>query len=144
MIRRLPPPTAFLVSRCRRLAQEFAVHDRNAPEVPVAELLRYLPAIAEIADRIADRQSVGAVEIGETGGSGRCQDALADAVDELGLQRVGRHGKNEDANAGAPVRRAFARAFAINTRFGAAADNGGRKSRHGGGRLPCPAASWAR
>ncbi len=46
--------------------------------MPVAEFFRDLPAIAEIADLIANRQSVGTVKIGETGGAGRGQDALAE------------------------------------------------------------------
>ena len=38
----------------RRLAEELAVHDRNAPEMPAAELLGDLPAVAEIAQRRAE------------------------------------------------------------------------------------------
>ena len=37
-----------------RLAQELAVHHRNPPEMLAAELLRDLPAIAEIAQRRAE------------------------------------------------------------------------------------------
>src|ERR1019366_9866973 len=130
----------FLGEPGRRLAQELAVHDRDAPKMAGAEFLRNLPAIGEIADRIANRQSVGAIEIGETGGAGRGQDALAHAAHELSLQSTGRHGKNENTDAGAPVRRAAPRPLAIYARLGAAADHGGGISRHGGGRLPRPAA----
>src|SRR5579883_383982 len=123
----------------RRFAEEFTVHDRHAPEVTVSEFLRDLPAIAEVADLIANRQSVRAVEIGKAGRTRRCQHALAKPVDELGLQCITRHGEHEDAHAWAPVWRSAGRPFAIDSGLGAAADDGGGKSGHGGGRLPCPA-----
>ena len=49
MIRRLPPPTASLVRPVVVLADELAVHHRDAPVAPAAERLRDLPAVAEIA-----------------------------------------------------------------------------------------------
>ncbi len=65
----------------RRLAQELAVHHRNAPEMLAAEPLGDLPAVAEIAQRIAEPQLICvAVEARIAGGARAGQHALADAV----------------------------------------------------------------
>ncbi len=50
----------FLGHTGRRLDEKFAVHDRHAPEMAVAELLGDLPAITEIAQRGSELKFVAA------------------------------------------------------------------------------------
>ena len=74
----------------RLLADELAVHHRDAPEAPAADQLRHLPAVAEEAERGAELQLLLAFEPGEAGRARARQHALADAVAQLTLQLVGR------------------------------------------------------
>ncbi len=56
---------------------------------------------------------------------------MPDAVDELALQSVGRHGEDQHAHARTPVRRLARIDLAIDASFGAATDDGRGKAGHG-------------
>ena len=59
-----------------RLADELAVHHRNAPVMAAVEALGNLPAVAEIAQRIAEPQGFRAVEARIACGPGTGEHAL--------------------------------------------------------------------
>src|SRR5207248_2349212 len=109
------------------LADELAVHHRQTPEAPLAELLAELKRVAEEAQvaaqadrpRLVDRQAVVA------GRRRAGEDALADAVDERLLECVAREGEEQEADAGPAVGRLVGRQLAFDAGLGVAADDGG-------------------
>ncbi len=116
-----------------RLAEELAVHHRDAPESPAADQLRHLPAVAEESERGAELQLLLAFEPGEAGRARAGQHALADAVAELPLQLVGVHGEQQHGHAGAAVQRLVGRQRALDAGLGAAGDHRGGEAGHGAG-----------
>ena len=122
----------------RRLAEKLAVHHRNPPEMPAAQLLGNLPAVAEIAQRRTELQLERPLEAGETGAAGRCQHALPDPVQQLLLQLVRADRKDHHAAARPTVGRRGWRQFDVDRRLAAAADDRSGEARHRDCRLPRP------
>ncbi len=116
-----------------RLAEELAVHHRDAPESPPRHQLRHLPAVAEESERGAELQLLLAFEPGEAGRTGAGQHALADAVAQLPLQLLGVHGEEQHGDAGAAVERLVGREHALDAGLRAAGDHRGGEAGHGAG-----------
>ena len=128
--RRLPPPTALLVMPVVVLDRELAVHHRHAPVAPAAEPLGDLPAVAEIAHRVAELQRVGAVEPGVAGRAGRGQHALADAVDNCFCSSCVETANSSTRTPGRPSGVSLRRQHALDRRLAAAADHRGGEAGH--------------
>src|SRR6266581_408038 len=107
------------------LAEKLTVHDRYAPVTTAADQLGDLVTVAEIAQRLAERQRLAAADAGECGRRGTGQDALADAPLELLGQLLGRHREQQQGDAGTAVRRFLGRQFALDSSLAAAGDHRG-------------------
>jgi hypothetical protein len=106
------------------LDQELAVHDRDPPVAPLPDLLRDLVAVAEEAERLAQRCSgVAALDPGEAGGRRAGEHALPHPGDELAPEVRVRHREQEDGGAGPPVRRLAGREDALDPGLAAAGDH---------------------
>ena len=116
-----------------RLAQELAVHDRDAPEPPPAHHLRHLPAVAEEAQRRPELQLLLAIESGEAGRARARQHALTDPVAELALELVGVHGEEENGDAGTAVQRLVGGKRPLDAGFSPAGDHRSGEAGHGAG-----------
>src|SRR5262249_39840352 len=95
-----------------------------------AEAFGDLPAVAEIAQGVAELERLARVEPGVAGGAGAGQDALADAALQLLLQLAGGHGEEEYAHAWTSVRRLPRQELAIAGGLAAAADHRCGKAGH--------------
>ena len=128
-MRTLPPPTASVTTPVGLLDDELAVHHRHAPIAALAEALGGLEAVAEEARALAEPDPLLGVDAGVAGRAGARQHALADAVLELGRERIGREAEQQHAHARAPVGRLLGLQLAVDADLGAAADDGGAKAR---------------
>ena len=104
-----------------------------------AEALGHLPAIAKIAQRIAELEDLFALDPGVACRTGAREHALPYPRLQLFLQLRGRRREQQNTHARAPVGCLFRGEFEIDPRLTPAADHGCCKARHGDGRLPCPA-----
>jgi hypothetical protein len=104
-----------------------------------AEALRDLPAVAEIAQRIAEPEAFLAGKPRIAGRAGTGEDALGDARRELLLQLAGRDGEQQHAHAGTAVGRCACVERAIDAGLAAAADHRGGEAGHRDRGLPRPA-----
>src|SRR6185295_6173787 len=107
------------------LAEEFAVHHRNAPIAPLADLLGDLEAVAEVAQLAAELQMLCRLEAGEAGRAHGGQHALSDAKLQLLLQLLGIDGEDQDGDAGPSVRGLAGREALLDPGLAAAGDDGG-------------------
>ncbi len=123
----------------RLLDDELAVHDGNAPVAALAQPLGGLEAVAEEARALAEPDPLLGLDARVAGRAGARQHALADAVLELGRDRVGREAEQQHAHARAAVRRLLGLQLPVDADLGAAADDGGAEARHGDGGLARPA-----
>src|SRR5205085_4395065 len=108
-------------------ADEFAVHHRQAPEAPLAELLAELKRVAEEAQVAADAKRTGLIDRQAVVARGRWtgEDALADAIDDGFLKCIAAEGEEEQTDTGPAVGSLLGRQLAFDAGLGIAADDGG-------------------
>src|SRR5579885_1432068 len=98
-----PPGNGVTAPRTFFLAHEFAVHHRHAPVARAVHQLGNLVAVAEETQAFAERDAIGGVQPGVTGGGGGGHDGLADALQHLFRELPGGGGEDEHGNAGPAV-----------------------------------------
>src|SRR6266566_2870714 len=107
----------------RRLADELAVHDRQAPVTFFSQSLGDLPAVAEIAQGIAELERLLACKPRVTGGSGAGEHALRYPGLQLLLQFGRGDREQQHAHAGPAVQRCTGCELVVDRRLAPAADH---------------------